>query len=128
MRKNNKTIILGIILIALVGSIYAYFSGPPGPAPLNKDSSKETSIPSQTVQDKFSYKGQTGKDALILLKEKAVVEQDKSGLVVSINNREAMVSKREYWAFYVNGKLAPVGPADYKTKDADVIEWKIEKY
>lgn len=82
----------------------------------------------EKIKEPFSYKGEEGKDALILLKEKAVVEQDKSGLVVSINGREAMVSKREYWAFYVNGQLAPVGPADYKTKDGDVIEWKIEKY
>jgi len=48
--------------------------------------------------------------------------------VVSINGRKADAQKHEYWAFYVNGKLSDVGPADYKTKDGDVVEWKIEKY
>lgn len=122
MLKNNKTIILGvIILVALVGSI-SYFSPPSRLVP------KETTAPLQVTQDKFSYQGKTGKNALTLLEEKAAVEQDKSGLVVSINGRLASASKHEYWAFYVNGQLAPVGPADYKTKDGDLIEWKIEKY
>lgn len=79
-------------------------------------------------QETFSYAGKDSADAFTLLKEKAPVEQDKSGLVVSINNRKADGGKHEYWAFYVNGKLAPVGPADYVTKDADKIEWKIETY
>ncbi|MBI2034714.1 MAG: DUF4430 domain-containing protein [Candidatus Levybacteria bacterium] len=79
-------------------------------------------------QETFSYAGKNGADALTLLKEKAAVEQDASGLVISINNRKADSGNREYWAFYVNGALAPVGPADYKTKDTDKIEWKIETY
>ena len=37
-------------------------------------------------------------------------------------------SKKEYWAFYINGKMANVGAADYQTKEGDKIEWKIEKY
>lgn len=123
--RSNKVIIFGSIVLILAGIIYVYSSGF---SALNKNFSNKTNIPSQTVQDKFSYKGQTGKDALALLKEKAEAKQDKSGLVVSINGREVMASKREYWAFYVNGKLASVGPADYKTKDSDIIEWRIEKY
>lgn len=83
---------------------------------------------SQLAKDEFSYKGKTGKDALTLLKENARIEQDASGLVVSINGRKADPAKREYWAFYVNGNMAQVGPADYQTKDEDRVEWKIEKY
>lgn len=121
MQKINKAIVLGLsALVILAGSVYV--------SSLNKNFSNKTNIPSQTVRDKFFYKGQTGKDALILLKEKSVVEQDRSGLVDSINSRKAQASKHEFWAFYVNGKLAPVGPADYKTKDSDIIEWRIEKY
>ncbi len=85
-------------------------------------------ITQATVSDYLSYQGQDGKDALTLLKEKIAVEQDGSGLVVSINGRKATSEKREYWAFYVNDKMAEVGPADYKTKNEDKIEWKIEKY
>lgn len=124
MRKS-KVIIFGSIVLILLGIIYANSSGF---SALNKYSPKKTNVSLQASRDKFSYKGQTGKDALSLLKKKAEVKQDKSGLVVSINGREAMASKREYWAFYVNGKFASVGPADYKTKDEDIIEWKINKY
>jgi|GEM_PF-1344330 len=76
----------------------------------------------------FSYKGEAGKDALTILKEKTKVEQAASGLVVSINGRKADDKKHEFWAFYVNKKFASVGPADYQTKDTDTIDWKIETY
>ncbi len=89
---------------------------------------QQSSTTVDKAKEQLSYKGEEGKDALELLKEKAKIEQDKSGLIISINGRKANSSVREYWAFYVNGKLAPVGPADYKTKDVDTIEWKIEKY
>ncbi|MBI2443286.1 MAG: DUF4430 domain-containing protein [Candidatus Levybacteria bacterium] len=78
--------------------------------------------------DTFSYKGNEGKDALSLLKEKTKTEQNNSGLVVSINSRRADDAKKEFWAFYVNGKMAEVGPSEYITKDGDLIEWKIERY
>ncbi len=56
------------------------------------------------------------------------VTLDKSGLVGSINGVKADTSKKEYWAFYVNGEYAQVGPADYKVKQGDKIEWKIETF
>lgn len=80
------------------------------------------------TKDTFSYKGEQNKDALTILKEKIAVEQDKSGLVISIGGRRAENKNREYWAFYINKEMARVGPADYKTMDTDLIEWKIEKY
>ena len=76
----------------------------------------------------FSYKGETGKNALEILKQKTKIEESSSGLVTSINGRKADDGKKEYWAFYVNGKMADVGPADYQTKGGDLIEWKIQKY
>lgn len=79
-------------------------------------------------RERFVYNGADGKDALTLLKERAKIAQDSSGLVTSINGRVADNNKKEYWAFSVNGKLAPIGPAEYKTIDADVVEWRIEKY
>ncbi len=76
----------------------------------------------------LSYSGKEGIDALTLLEDKVPVGKETSGLVSSINGRKADAAKHEYWAFYVNGKLAEVGPHDYVTKDGDKIEWKIEKY
>lgn len=82
----------------------------------------------QSDTNTFSYKGEDGQDALTLLRSKTDVEQDKSGLVISINGKKADSSKREYWAFYVNGELSSSGPKDYITKNDDLIEWKVENY
>lgn len=82
----------------------------------------------QVQSETFTYEGREGVDALTILKEKTAVEQSSSGLVSSINGRKAEESKQEFWAFYVNGKMAEVGPAEYMTKDGDKVEWKIETY
>jgi hypothetical protein len=76
----------------------------------------------------FSYQGQVNVDALTLLKQFAIVKQDSSGLITSINGREAQARNREFWAFYINGKLSEVGPHQYITKDTDIIEWKIQNF
>jgi hypothetical protein len=81
-----------------------------------------------TTTDSLAYSGEEGKDALTVLKSKAQVEQDSSGLVTTINGRKADSGAHEYWSFYVNGKLAEVGPANYILKSSDQVEWKIEKY
>lgn len=81
-----------------------------------------------SASTKISYKGEVGKDALTILKQKFLVSQDNSGIINVIAGKKADATKREYWAFYINGKIANVGPADYKTKNTDLIEWKIEKY
>lgn len=87
-----------------------------------------TATTSKTISNHFFYKGETGKNALEILKQKASIEQDNSGMVSSVNGRKADLVKHEYWAFYVNGSLAQAGAADYQTKDSDKIEWRIEKY
>lgn len=84
--------------------------------------------PTITLVDYIYYSGVTGKTALDLLDARAAVVQAASGLVISINGRKADNKEHEYWAFYINGKIAQTGPADYITKDGDKIEWKIEKY
>ena len=81
---------------------------------------------SQQKVPTVTYAGENGKNALQLLKQSTSVAQDKSGLVVSINGYKP--TGHTYWAFYINGKYANVGPASYMTKDSDVITWKVEKY
>ena len=79
-------------------------------------------------KDFFSYKGVNGKNALSILQEKTDIEQNRSGLVIGIGSRKTNEMKKEFWAFYVNGIMASVGPKEYATKDTDKIEWKIENY
>ena len=72
-----------------------------------------------------------GKTALDLTKEKADVVtkgEKENAYIIGINGIGAQNSKKEFWAFYINGKLATVGAGSYKLKEGDKIEWKIEKY
>lgn len=128
-RRVKLSIVSGLLFIAII-AVMLFFVGQEkqqhqattkqSPAVINQEK--------QAPIDQLSYQGQTGKDALTLLKQTAIIEQDPSGLVVSINGRKADNSKHEFWAFLVNGKEATVGPADYQTKDGDQIEWKIATY
>lgn len=54
--------------------------------------------------------------------------QNKNAFVTTIDGRLADAQKREFWAFYVNGKQAEVGAGSYLVKNNDTIEWKIETY
>lgn len=136
---KSKSILAGlitafIVIISLVGFVlYANFSEQQENERLGVKFVKEGEEPITDVgwsedNNSFFYKGKSGENALKLLKAYTNVKQDTSGLVISVNDRVADSKKWEYWAFYVNGKMSQVGPADYKTKDEDLIEWKIEKY
>jgi hypothetical protein len=124
-KKIILPIIIAIIVLGFAGFFWFY----------NKNQNIKTTanFTSEKVyinqnQESFSYKGVEGKDALTLLKEKAKIEQSNSGLVIVINGRKASDQNKEFWAFYINRKMAEVGPADYQTKTGDLIEWKIKKY
>lgn len=82
----------------------------------------------QTGLKTVSYDGVEGKNALELLKSKATVttKQSSYGEYVDTVNGVQGGTDGKYWTFYINGKMAQVGAADYKTKDGDKIEWKFE--
>jgi hypothetical protein len=90
--------------------------------------SNHTSSPQSIAEKPISYKGKNGTDALSLLKASHNIVQDESNLVIQIDNYRADTKKREYWAFYVNGKLSSIGPEAFKTQNSDKIEWKIDTY
>ena len=123
---KKQVIILSVLILLLLGIIII------SPSIIIKENTgvqiSPTIIVVSEANKKFTYKGKEGIDALSLLREETTSKQDNSGLVISINGREADSLNREYWSFYVNGKMASVGPADYITKDTDFIEWKIETY
>ena len=54
--------------------------------------------------------------------------QNENAFITTIDGRIANQQKREFWAFYVNGKQAQVGAGSYIVKNNDTIEWKIETY
>jgi hypothetical protein len=125
MRKKQYLLLAIIfVIVVAVASLFALRSGSSTSSKVLKTSSNQVTTHIGTV----SYKGETGKDALTLLKHHATVVQDKSGLVTTINGRKADKAKHEFWEFLVNGKEAQVGPAQYQTKSTDTIEWKIGHY
>ena len=123
----KKTVVISFfVLLLLVGSVaVSQLMSPrvalaPVPTPtVSVQKAQEVSV---------SYEGVAGKDALGLLQEKAKVELDTSGMVVSIDGKKAQSTKREYWAFYINGEMSQVGPKEYITKDSDKLLWKIATY
>ena len=126
MQKKIKIIFplaLGVLFVIFVAAFNGFSSQ-------NRSlvTRSTTNVLINKSQDYFVYQGKTGQDALALLKAKTNVKQDSSGLVVSINGRAAKSAKKEYWSFSVNGKMAEVGPADYKTNSQDLIEWRIKTY
>jgi hypothetical protein len=122
LKNNWKQILLVVVLVLGAGYVFEIKE-------IKTNKEEKTEVKSEVVENKsFEYKGKDGVDALSLLKEQTKVEQDKSGMVVSINGRKAETEKREFWGFYVNGKMAEIGAADFKTKNGDVINWKIENY
>lgn len=123
--SKRISILVILVVIILTGAFYGLSL-----AQKNTEFKSTDLIAAQTkAQDReIIYKGKDGSDALILLKQIAKVEQDSSGLVISINGRVANAVKHEYWAFYINEKMAQVGPAEFKTKNSDKLTWKIEKY
>ncbi len=74
---------------------------------------------------------QSGFTALQLLSTTHTVVtkgQKENAFVTAIDGKVADQTKREFWAFSVNGKQAEVGAGSYKIKNNDTIEWKIETY
>jgi hypothetical protein len=132
-KRYNKTVLLVIVVfLLLIGSAFVFSVNNPSkivndPTPTIV-SEKVPSEIKNTQNEKVTYEGKDGIDALTLLKNIASVEQDSSGLVTGINGRNAENKKKEYWGFYINGKMSEVGPAEYQTKNEDKLEWKIETY
>ena len=76
----------------------------------------------------LQYDGQPDETALATLKSQTEVKvkDTEFGEFVEAINGVAADSSKEYWAFYVNGKLASEGAGTYKAKEGDKLEWKLE--
>lgn len=126
-RRIKLALLSGVLFAGIIVSMLVFSqdraTNPPSEIPSLTNEQTTT-----VSQDSVSYSGRAGVDALTLLEEKGKVEKTPAGFVSAINGRTADEGKREYWSFYVNGEPATVGAAEYKTFDADNIEWKIETY
>ncbi len=137
--KRFETFVI-VLIIAGIGVIYALKQTPamvhkPAPSTQQAAQSLQQSQPNQEGEiqqvavSTLKYKGEEGKTALEILKSTHQVQTKAfTGIgefVQSIDGLEAD-SKTTFWSFYVNGRQSPVGAGEYKTHEADEIEWKIE--
>ena len=136
MEKTKKSfyrIFIPVLVILAIFAGYFFYKNKLQPI-------KKSFIPQQNLTVYLKLFGQKdfikqdaaiNKTALDLVKEKAKAVTKGEGAnayVIEINGKTADDSKKEFWAFYVNDKMAEVGAGSYKLKDGDKIEWKIEKY
>lgn len=56
------------------------------------------------------------------------IDGAEEGFITAIEGYEQDDAEGLYWMYYVNEEMAPVGAADYIPEEADVIEWKLEKF
>lgn len=113
-------------MLLVTGAGFGLYQAYQDPNDTRSATTEQAQDVSQT-EDTISYQGQDGVSALDLLKQKADVKTKSSSIgeyVESINGKDGGGSK--YWLYYVNGQQAPVGPAEYKTKSSDQIEWRLE--
>lgn len=144
MNKQLKLSLVAVVVIALAGAgTWALTRTAAAPQSDSVQSAKTTATPSVSpsagatastaaAAKGISYAGVEGKTALELLKAKDPQAQTKgdgaNAFVTTINGYTASDTKKEYWAFYVNGKMSEVGAGSYATKAGDQIEWKLATY
>ena len=130
---NKKTLLILGFLIVCFGTAFMQFHGSVSP---KKEISVQSFVIKQIITDgkkKISSdtKIASGSTALQLLNttHKIVAKGEKeNAFITAIDGRVADPQKKEFWAFYVNGKQAQVGAGSYIIKKNDTIEWKIETY
>jgi len=73
--------------------------------------------------------GMTALDLLLQLDPTATTSgEGENAFVTAIAGRAADPAENEFWGFYVNGEMAPVGAGSYVMEDGDVITWKLETF
>lgn len=116
-----KLNVTAAVLIAALGlGSWAYVANSPG--------HKVTAVTNAQHQlTQLSYKGQSGQNALALLKKHATVtvkHYSFGDMVTSVNGVNGTGPK--YWTFYINGKMAEVGASSYTTKSTDTLMWRLQ--
>ena len=122
-KVRRLEIFIIVVIIAVIGVIYALTRTATAPTGNNASDSAVQQVPSSSI----SYQGMDGRNALDLLKVFHRVDTKDTSfgpMVVGIDGLEPDSS--HYWAFYINGKMADVGAAQYITKNGDTLEWRLE--
>lgn len=126
-----KKIFFFFSIFLLIGAVVFYEK-----IPVRNNNVAGVSVANLVVYQKIADNNLTkldfkhGDTALDLLKKTGAIKtkgEGKNAFVVQINGKKAD-EKKEFWAFYINGKMAEIGAGSYQLKNNDQIEWKLEKF
>jgi hypothetical protein len=134
IKVSNKLAALIFALVILVSGAGTYLvmdgssaSDSSDNASMLNDDQSATQISITQDGQIVSYAGVEGETALATLKKLTDVRvqtTDYGELVTGIGMINADSSKN-FWGFYVNGKMAQVGAGDYVAKKGDQLEWRL---
>lgn len=117
----NKRMFLPLVLfLALIGII--------GYAIQSRQSAPDPQATTESVSS-VSYQCEPGSTAYTLLAAKYNVTTKDTSFgkqVTGISGTEA--TGNQYWAFYADGQMAPVGAEAYLCQGNETIEWKLETF
>lgn len=117
MSNQNKAIIAAVVTTLVIAG--GYFSQIRNSKPEIRNNSKS-----------ITYDCQEAKTAYTLLDETHEINAKDTSFgkqVIGIDGKNADESK-EYWAFYVDDKLAPVGAETYLCQGSEKVQWKLEAF
>lgn len=118
----KKWIVIGIVIIALIGSIVVgvYFKR-------NQSTTGTQTAAEAKNSNVVEYNGLEGKSALELLQNAAVVKYSSSEFGAFVSEINGIVNTdSEYWLYSVNGEDAAVAADKYITKDGDKVKWEFK--
>lgn len=119
MSKTGKVLIAAVVAVVILVGGYSLYGG--------KNANYQST---QTQLDIVAYDCEKGKTAYALLGETREINTKDTSFgkqILGIDGKNADETK-EYWAFYVDGKLAAVGAEAYTCADAEKVEWKLEGF
>lgn len=122
LKKYKHILIYLVVVLGVAGSATGVLYG----IRLHQNG-VHTVVDAQHHVTELTYKGQSGVDALTLLKRHAAVQTKHyafGDMVVSINGVSGTGPK--YWTFYTNGHEAAVGAQAYVTKSSDNLTWRLQ--
>lgn len=121
MSKQTKAILVAMVLVATAAAISISRNA--------NNIAKQISTVQQTQGPETRYNCEKSKTAFDLLKKNHTLETKDTSFgkqVIGIDNVKP--AENQYWAFYVDGKLAPVGADAYNCTGEEKVEWKLEGF
>lgn len=128
---KKTTLIIIVSLIAITGVLWLQNNQKQQPKTEVETNNNQAVVYQKISNNSKQHNVIKGETALELLKKtNSVVTQGEgeNAFVTEINSVKTDSNKKEFWAFYINGKTASIGAGSYQLQNNDRIEWKIEKY